>query len=132
MFLRGEEIVGEVEGIRRPVRLETYAVLPRDIGKPVGDIRPAGENNAFDFRADRRQRGADIVAAVEEGGAPRLGDGLACRGDERLEPARTHIAAGIRRAGERDRPAGRGRQRARFERAYDDRLPSRIASLRSQ
>ena len=67
IFLRSEEILAEVEGVRRPFRLETDAVLPRDIGKTVGDIRAAGEDDTFHFRSDRRQRSADIVAAVEEG-----------------------------------------------------------------
>ena len=74
--------------------------MPRDIGKTVAGIRAAGEDDTFHFRSDRRQRSTDIVAAVEEGGAPGVGDRLTCRGHQRREPARTHVTAGIRRAGQ--------------------------------
>ena len=76
IFLRSEEILGEVEGCRRPFRLETNAVLPRDIGKPASHIGAAGEDDTFHFRSDRRQRRADIVAAVENGGTANVGDAL--------------------------------------------------------
>ena len=78
--MRSEEILGEVEGFRRPFRLETNAVLPRDIGKTVAGIRAAGEDDTFHFRSDRRQRSTDIVAAIEKGGAGGIGDGLLRRG----------------------------------------------------
>lgn len=88
-------------------------MLSCDVGKTAGDIRPTGERDTLDFRADRRQSGTDIVATIEKGGEPGPGNCLASRGDKRPEPARTHIAAGIRRAGEHDRPtrSHRGRQR---------------------
>jgi hypothetical protein len=95
MFLRSKEILGEVEGVRRPFRREPDAVLPRDIGKAVCDTRAALEDYTFHFRPDRPQCSADIVTAVEETGAAGIGDGLTCRGHQRLEPAGTHVAAGI-------------------------------------
>jgi hypothetical protein len=55
-------------------------VLPCDIGKAVRDVRPAGEDDTFHFRSDRRQRSAYIVAAVEKTGAAGVGDGRACCG----------------------------------------------------
>jgi len=63
---RGEEVAGKVEGRWRPVCLESDAVSPCDVGEPVGGILPADEDDAFDFRPDRRQRRADTVAAVEQ------------------------------------------------------------------
>src|SRR5438105_9991834 len=85
-FLRSKEFFNEVEGSRGPFSLEPDAVLPRDVGETSGDIRPASENNAFDLLADRCQRRTDIVAAIEEGGASGIGNGLARRCDERPEP----------------------------------------------
>ena len=73
-------------------------MLRRNVGKAAGDIRPADEDNTLDFRADCCQRGADIVAAIEESRKPRLGNGLARRRDERPKPARPHIATRSRRA----------------------------------
>jgi hypothetical protein len=54
LFLRSQEIPGQVEGVRWPFRFQANAVLPRDIGKTAGDIRAAGEDDAFHFRSDRR------------------------------------------------------------------------------
>jgi len=106
IFLRSKELLGEIEGIHGPFCLETDAVLPRDIGKAVGDIRAACEDNTFHFRSDRRQSSTDIVTTIEQARAPGVGDGLTCRGYQRLEPARTHVAAGIWRADEQRRTAG--------------------------
>ncbi len=77
--MRREEVPGEVEGLCRPFRLEMDAMSPRNIGKPTGGIRAAGEDDAFHFCSDRRQRGADIVAAIEKAGALRVGEGLTRR-----------------------------------------------------
>jgi hypothetical protein len=84
-------------------------MLPRNVRKAAGDIRPAGEDNAFDLRADRRQRATDIVAAIEEGGEPGLRNRLACRRDERPEPTWTYVTASIRGTGEYNRTPDRGR-----------------------
>lgn len=78
-------------------------MLPRDVGKTAGHIRTAYENNTFNLRPDRRQRRADIGAAIEKGEESCLRDRLPRRGDERYEPTRANIAAGIRCAGENDR-----------------------------
>lgn len=108
-------------------------MLPCDVGKTAGDIRPTGERDTLDFRADRRQSGTDIVATIEKRGEPGLGNRLAYRGDKRPKPARTHITAGIRGAGEHDRPTSsyRGRQRGnRLSKRVDN--DDRIAQLCGQ
>ena len=66
-FRGREEIFAQIERGRRPVCCELDAMLYCDIGEAAGDIRPTGEHHALDLRADRGQRGADIVAAIEEG-----------------------------------------------------------------
>ena len=77
-------------------------MLPCNIAESAGDICPADEHDAFDLQADRRQRGADVVTAIEKGGEPGPWNGLARRGDERPEPPRAHITAGVGRAGQND------------------------------
>ena len=113
MVLRRKKIRGEVEGSRWPFRLETDAVLLGDIGKTAGYVRPAIKDYTFHFRSDRRQRGADIVAAIEKSGKPGVGNSVARRRDKRPEPARTGISTGIRRAKKQHCLAGprRGGQR---------------------
>jgi hypothetical protein len=64
--LRGEEIIAEVERTRRARRLEPHTVLLRDVGETARNIRPSGEDDAFDFGADRRQCGPHVVAAIEQ------------------------------------------------------------------
>jgi hypothetical protein len=80
ILLRSEKILAEVKGIPRPFRLETDTMLARDFRKTAGDIRAAGEDDSFHLRSNRRQRSADIVAAVEKGGAPRVRHSFACHG----------------------------------------------------
>ena len=105
-------------------------MLSCDVGKTAGDIRPTGERDTLDFRADRRQSGTDIVATIEKRGEPGLGNRLAYRGDKRPKPARTHITAGIRRADEHHRTAGsrdRGESGDRMSERVDK--DDRIAQL---
>ena len=111
MFLRTKEILGEVEGVRGPFGRETDAVLPRDIGKAVVRHPAAGEDDAFHLRADRPSAAPTLSPQSRKAGAPSVGDGLTCRGHQRLEPARTHVAAGIGALTSRIGPAGRGPQR---------------------
>ena len=73
----------------------------RDISETAGGISAAGERHTFNRRTDSRQRGADIVAAIEKSRKARSRDDLP-------KPAGTDIAASPRRAGEHDR-AGRPR-----------------------
>ena len=80
VFRRGKEILDQVKHCGRPFRFETDVMLLRDVGKTAGHICTAGEDNPFDFRSDRRERRADIVAAIEKGGAGDIGDGLSRRG----------------------------------------------------
>jgi len=41
-------------------------VSARDISETAGGISAAGERHTFNRRTDSRQRGADIVAAIEK------------------------------------------------------------------
>ena len=85
-------------------------MLARDIGEPARDVRPAGEYHTFDLRPDRRQRGADIVRAIEKSGEAGLGNRIARRRDNFTKPARPDVAAGTRRADQYHRPV-RSRRR---------------------
>jgi hypothetical protein len=105
-LLRGEEIIAEVERARRVLGLEPHAVLPRDIGEAAGDVRAASKDDALDLGPDRRQRGADIVAAIEQRRELGLGDCLARRRNDRRKPPGAGIATGTWRARQHDRPAG--------------------------
>ena len=95
---------------------EPDAVLIGDIGEAAGDIRPSGEHHALDLRADRGQRGTDVVAAIEKCREASVGNRLARRGDERPKPAGTDITSGARRAGEHYRPVGLQRRPQRGNR----------------
>jgi hypothetical protein len=98
-------------------------MLQRNVGKTAGHIRATGENNTFNLRPDRCQRGADIVAAVEKSGAPGVGDRLTRRRDECREPPRTRISAGVRRADQHHGTAGArrgGQRRDRLSECVDD------------
>jgi len=75
-------------------------MLASDVGEAACGVRRPGECYAFDLGADRRERRADAVAAIEKSGEPSCGNRLPRRGDERPKPARTHIAAGVRSAAE--------------------------------
>ena len=71
-----------------------------------------------------------MVAAIEEGKEPSLGDRRARRRDDLLEPPRTPRAAGLGRAGENYRPVGaysRGQSGDRLSERVDD--DDRIARL---
>ena len=105
-FRGREEIVAEVERDRGAVDYQPYPVLRGYVGEAGGGISPAGEHDPFDFRADRRERGTDIIAAIEQGGEACLGNRLARRGDKRPEPTGTHIATGTGRAGKHDPTTG--------------------------
>ena len=65
-FGRGEELGLQVEHGLGPLRQELDAALSSDVGKALGNIGAAGEDDAFDPGADRRLGGAGIVAAIEE------------------------------------------------------------------
>lgn len=106
-------MIAQIEGVPWAARFKPHPVLCCEIGKTAGDVHPAGKNHAFDLRADRRQRRADAVATIEQRREPSLRDRLARRGNERRKPPRPGIAAGIRRAGEHNRPIGAQRRRQR-------------------
>ena len=57
-----------------------------DVGETTGNVGAAGEDDALDLGADRRQRRAGSLAAIEEGGEIGIRDGLARRRDERPKP----------------------------------------------
>ena len=83
-------------------------MLSRNVGEAAGDIRPSGENDTLDLGTDRRQRGTDIFATIEQRREPGRGNRLPCRRDKGAKPPRSDIAAGIRRAGQDDRAPGPG------------------------
>src|ERR1700757_3316175 len=81
-------------------------MLPCNVGEAVGDVGPAGEHHPFDLRADRRECGADAVAAIEQGDETGLWHAFARRRDQGSEPARTRIATCTERAGQHDTATG--------------------------
>jgi len=62
----GEEFGVEVERGSRARGQQSGAALAGDVGEAVGDVGPAGEDDALDPGADRRLRGAGISAAIEQ------------------------------------------------------------------
>ena len=108
MFRRGEEIGTKVERGGRAGGFEPHPVLAGDVGEPARDIRPAGEHNSLDLRADRRQRGAGLLAAIEDRRAVGLGRRLARRLGQGTEPAGPDVNAGFGGAQKHDRAVGTG------------------------
>jgi hypothetical protein len=115
-FRRGEEIGAEVERCGEAVGFEPHAVLAGDLGEAAGDVRPAGEQHAFDLRADRRQCGAGLVAAIEDGRRAGLGCSLARRFDQCPEPAGAGVDAGFGGARQDDLASGARRCLQRADR----------------
>lgn len=64
-FRRSKKVLDEVHRRGGPLRLEPQTSLPRHIRQAAAWLRAAGENNAFHFRPDRRQRRTGIAAAIE-------------------------------------------------------------------
>ena len=87
-----------------------------DIGEAAGDVRPSGEHHALDLRADRGQRGTDVLAAIEKCREASVGNRFVSRGDERPEPAGTDITPSARLAGEHHRSVGLQRRPQRGNR----------------
>ena len=91
-------------------------MLACDIGEAASDVGPAVKHYPFDIRAHRRECCANIIAAVEQRREARAGYGFARGGYDFTKPAWPHIAAGARRAGDDDRPAGACRRLQRRNR----------------
>ena len=114
-FGRGEEFGGKVKRGGRTNCDQLNAAPAGDVGKALGDIGAAGEDDALDPGADRRLGGAGIVAAIEERGRLRRRDRIAGRPDQRTEPARSGIDPGVGRAGQGDRSPGFSRRAQRCD-----------------